>query len=139
VTLRRRWREAEVTLRLASSRAAQGGPRTEGKARAALAELCVLQGRLTEAERLIGDRRDHSDVVLPFARLHLARGEYEEAIGVAGIGVRHMGDDRVRAARLLGIVVQAQLTLGDSTGQPGDLAIIQSLADRTCAPGPPAS
>jgi hypothetical protein len=128
-----------VTLRLASSRAAQGGPRAEGKARAALAELCVLQGRLTEAERLIGDRRDHSDVVLPFARLHLARGEYEEAIGVAGIGVRHMGDDRVRAARLLGIVVQAQLTLGDSTGQPGDLAIIQSLADRTCAPGPPAS
>jgi hypothetical protein len=75
-----------VTLRLASSRAAQGGPRAEGKARAALAELCVLQGRLTEAERLIGDRRDHSDVVLPFARLHLARGEYEEAIGVAGVG-----------------------------------------------------
>ena len=106
------------------------------KARAALAELCVLQGRLTEAERLIGDRRDHSDVVLPLARLHLARGEYEEAIGIAGIGVRHMGDDRVRAARLLGIVVQAQLTLGDSTGQPGDLAIIQSLADRTCAPRP---
>ena len=77
-------------------------------------------------------------MVLPLARLHLARGEYEEAIGVAGIGVRHMGDDRVRAARLLGIVVQAQLTLGDSTGQPGDLAIIQSLADRTCPPGPPA-
>jgi hypothetical protein len=97
-----RWREAEVTLRLASSRAAQGGPRVEGKARAALAELCVLQGRLAEAER-------------------------------------QMGDDRVRAARLLGIVVQAQLTLGDSTGQPGDLAIIQSLADRTCAPGRPAS
>ena len=50
-----------------------------------------------------------------------------------------MGDDRVRAARLRGIVVQAQLTLGDGTGQPGDLAIIQSLADRTCGPGPPAS
>ena len=43
-----------MTLRLASSRAAQGRPRAEGKARAALAELCVLQGRLTEAERLIG-------------------------------------------------------------------------------------
>ena len=73
---------------------------------------------------------------MPLARLHLARGEYEEAIGVAGIGVRHMGDDRVRAARLLGIVVQAQLTPGDSTGQPGDLAIIQSLVDHTCAPRP---
>ena len=38
-----------MTLRLASSRAAQGGPRAEGKARAALAELCVLQGQLTRA------------------------------------------------------------------------------------------
>ena len=74
-----RWREAEVTLRLASNRAAQGGPRVEGKARAALAELCVLQGRLVEAEWLIGVRRDHSDALLPLARLHLVRGEYEEA------------------------------------------------------------
>jgi DNA-binding NarL/FixJ family response regulator len=123
-----RWREAEVTLRLASSRAAQGGPRVEGKARAALAELCVLQGRLVEAERLIGVRRDHSDALLPLARLHLTRGEYEEAIGVAGMGVRQMGDDRVRAARLLGIVVQAQLALGDSGGAAKTTARLAELA-----------
>ena len=63
-----------------------------------------IAGRRAEAERLIGVRRDHPDALLPLARLHFARGEYEEAIGVAGIGVRQMGDDRVRAARLLGIV-----------------------------------
>lgn len=89
-----------------------------GQGAAALAKLCVLHGRLAEAERLIGDRRDHPDALLPLACLHLARGEYEEAIGVAGIGVRQMGADRVRAARLLSIVVQAQLALGTAAAPP---------------------
>jgi hypothetical protein len=64
----------------------------EGKARAALAELCVLQGRLAEAER-------------------------------------QMGDDRARAARLLGIVVWAQLALGDSGGAAEATARLAELAD----------
>lgn len=123
-----RWREAEVTLRLASSRAVQGGPRVVGKARAALAELCVLQGRLAEAERLIGDRRDHPDALQPLAQLHLARGEYDHAIGVAGVGVRRMADDRVRAARLLGIVVEAQSALEDSDGAAKTAARLAELA-----------
>ena len=46
-----RWEEAEVTLRLASSRTRQAGPRVEGQQRAALAELWVMQGRLDDAER----------------------------------------------------------------------------------------
>jgi DNA-binding CsgD family transcriptional regulator len=129
-----RWREAEVTLRLAGSRGVQGGPRVEGKARAALAELCVLQGRLGEAERLIGSRRDHPDSLLPVAQLHLAREQHDDALGVANLALRHMGDDRVRAARLLGIAVQAQLAMDDLSGATQSATRLTELAEGRAIP-----
>lgn len=104
-----RWHEAEVTLRLASKRAGQAGPRSEGQVRAALAELWVLQGRLDDAERLILGRREHPDCLLALASLLLARQQYDQAVGVARQGIRHLGDDRVRTARLLAICVEAEL------------------------------
>ena len=108
-----RWAEAEVTLRLASSRTAQAGPRTEGQVRAALAELWVLQGRLDDAERLLAGRHDHQDCVLPLSALLLSRRSYPEAAAVARHGIRLMGDDRVRTVRLLAICVEAELAGGD--------------------------
>ena len=108
-----RWDEAETTLRLASSRSVGAGPRTEGQVRAALAELWVLQGRLDDAERLLAGRHDHPDCILPLAALHLSRHAYPEATTVARHGVRLMGDDRVRTARLLSICVEADLAQGD--------------------------
>jgi DNA-binding NarL/FixJ family response regulator len=108
-----RWDEAEVTLRLASSRTAHAGPRTEGQVRAALAELWVLQGRLDDAERLLAGRYDHQDCILPLAALRLSRCAYPEAAAVARHGIRLMGDDRVRAARLHAICVEAELARGD--------------------------
>jgi DNA-binding NarL/FixJ family response regulator len=108
-----RWDEAEVTLRLASSRTAHAGLRTEGQVRAALAELWVRQGRLDDAERLLAGRRDHPDCVLPLAALHLARKAWPDAAAVARRGIRLMGDDRVRAARLRTICVEAELARGN--------------------------
>jgi DNA-binding NarL/FixJ family response regulator len=108
-----RWDEAEVTLRLASSRTKEAGPRTEGQVRAALAELWVRQGRLDDAERLLAGRRDHPDAILPLAALHLARQTWPDAAAVARHGLRLMGDDRVRAARLRMICVEAELARGD--------------------------
>ena len=91
-----RWDDAEVTLRLASSRTTQAGPRVDGQVRAALAELWVLQGRLDDAERLLSGRHDHQDSILPLAGLHLARGAWVEAAAVARRGIRLMGEDRMR-------------------------------------------
>ena len=108
-----RWDEAEVTLRLASSRTGQAGPRTEGQVRAALAELWVRQGRLDDAERLLVGRRDHPDSILPLAALHLARQAWPDAAALARHGIRLMGDDRVRAARLRTICVEAELARGN--------------------------
>jgi DNA-binding CsgD family transcriptional regulator len=108
-----RWDEAEVALRLGGGRAPFGGARIAGQAKAALAELWIAQGRLVDARRLIADRADHPDTVLPLAALQLADRRYADAIAVTRRGVETMGDDRMRVARLLLIRVQACLACGD--------------------------
>lgn len=126
-----RWDQAEVTLRLATTRATEGGPRSEGQARAALAHLWVLQGRLDDAQRLLTGRHDDQDAVLPLAGLHYARGAYSEAISVARRGMRLMGQDRVRAARLLAICVEAELARGATQAASSAAGELEALtADR---------
>lgn len=129
-----RWREAEATLRLAGARAVGAGPRSEGKVRAALAELWVLQGRLGDAERLVNDRRDHMDCAVPLALLHLARGQHSDVVGVAQQALRHMGEDRVRASRLLGAQIEAQLALGDGSASEASASRLEALASGNALP-----
>ena len=122
-----RWDEAEVTLRLASSRTAPAGPRVDGQVRAALAELWVLQGRLDDAERLLAGRHDHQDCILPLAALHLARGAWLDAAAVARHGIRLMGDDRMRSARLHTICVEAELASGHTEQAHADADQLAAL------------
>jgi DNA-binding NarL/FixJ family response regulator len=129
-----RWDEAEVTLRLASSRTARAGPRTDGQVRAALAELWVMQGRLDDAQRLLAGRRDHPDAVLPLAALHLAQHAWHDAAAVGRHGIRQMGDDRVRAARLRTICVEAELGRGNIDQARADADALSAL---TLDPAPP--
>lgn len=129
-----RWDEAEVTLRLASSRSAHAGPRVEGQVRAALAELWVAQGRLDDAERLLAGRHDHQDCVLPLAALHLARGAWPDAAAVARHGIRLMGDDRLRAARLHTICVEAELASGHTEQARADADQLAALTEDHALP-----
>jgi DNA-binding NarL/FixJ family response regulator len=127
-----RWQHAEVTLCLAGALAARSGPSIDGKARAALAELRVLQGRLADAERLVNDRRGHMDTTLPLVSLHLARGEHRDAAGLARQGLRNMGDDHVRAARLLVMLAEAQLALAEVEAADASVMRLDEIAaDRT--------
>ena len=123
-----RWRHAEVTLRLAGTLAARSGPRVDGKARAALAELRVLQGRLADAERLVNDRPGHMDTTLPLMSLHLARGEHRDVAGLARQALRNMGDDHVRAARLLVMLTEAQLALADAEAAEAAVRRLDQIA-----------
>ena len=49
----------------------------------------------------------------PTARLHLARGDHDLARAVARRGLRVAGSDRLRAAELLTVLVDAELARGD--------------------------
>jgi len=108
-----RWGEAEDLLRRTSAEFEEVMPGGAWHPPIALAELRILQGRLAEAEALLLGRDDHIQALLPTARLHLARGDFDLACATARRGLRLMGDDRVRAAALLGVLVEAELSRGD--------------------------
>jgi DNA-binding NarL/FixJ family response regulator len=123
-----RWQHAEATLHLAGVKAAHSGARVDGRARAALAELRVLQGRLGDAERLINDRREHLDAAVPLSGLLLGRAKHSAVVGVVKQALRSLGDDRMRSTRLLVMLTQAQLALGDVDEAQDAVARLEQLA-----------
>ncbi len=108
-----RWSEADHLLRQAYGQLERLMPGASWHPPIALADLRIRQGRLAEAEALLLGRDDHMEALLPMSRLHLARGDFHLAGATARRGVRLIGDDRVRAAPLLGVLVEAELGLGD--------------------------
>jgi tetratricopeptide (TPR) repeat protein len=79
----------------------------------ALADLRIRQGRFAEAEMLLVGKDQAMQALLPAARLHLARGDHDLARVTALRGLRVIGDDRLRAAELLSVLVDAELARGD--------------------------
>lgn len=79
----------------------------------ALAELRIRQGRLADAEMLLLGKDGHLQALLPAARLHLARGDHELARATASRGLRAVGNDRLRAAELLAVLVDIELDASD--------------------------
>lgn len=108
-----RWGEAEEVLLRAYDAMEQVMPGAAWHPTIALAELRILQGRLAEAEALLVGRDDHIQALLPAARLHLGRGEFDLACATARRGLRMLVADRVRGSALLGVVVEAELGRGD--------------------------
>ncbi len=54
----------------------------------ALADLRIRQGRLADAEQLLLGKDGHVEALLPAARLHLARADYDLARATALRGLR---------------------------------------------------
>jgi tetratricopeptide (TPR) repeat protein len=114
-----RWGEAEEVLVRAHAALEQLMPGMAWHTTIALAELRILQGRLAEAEALLLGRDDHVHALVPMARLHLARGDAELACATARRGLRMLSADRIRAAALLGVVVESELARSDLTAAEG--------------------
>jgi hypothetical protein len=110
-----RWSEAEQVLEKAHAEIEEAMPGAAWHTVIALAELRILQGRLAEAEALLLGRDGHIQALVPLARLHALRGDHDLAVTVARRGLRLLASDRIRAATLLGVVVEAELGRGDVT------------------------
>lgn len=108
-----RWGEAEEILVRAYEAIDSVMPGAAWHPPITLAELRILQGRLAEAEALLLGRDHFVQALLPTARLHLARGDHDLARATARRGLRMIADDRVRAATLLGVLVEAELGRDD--------------------------
>ncbi len=109
-----RWSEAEAVLIQAQKefRTAFGAP-TSWHPDIALADLRTRQGRWVEAEQLLLGKDAVIPALLPLARLHVERGDHALALAAVERGLHLMGDDRLRAAELLTIAVDAHLAAGD--------------------------
>jgi tetratricopeptide (TPR) repeat protein len=108
-----RWGEAEVMLTRANEDFEAGMGMPSWHPAIALAELRIRQGRLADAEMLLLGKDGHLQALLPAAHLHLARGDYDLARATASRGLRAIGDDRLRAADLLAVLVDIELAAGD--------------------------
>jgi tetratricopeptide (TPR) repeat protein len=80
---------------------------------AALATLRLMQGRLSEAAELLAPYEDRFEVCEPLARLHYIRGASDRAAAVIDEALLQLVGDRLRAGRLLTLLVEVELARGD--------------------------
>jgi len=108
-----RWPEAETEMleAMAPSSTTCVPKRAEGAG--AFAHLRLLQGRLDDAAELLAPYTDRFEVCESLARLHLARGELDRAAAVAEGALVQLVGDRLRAGRLLSLLVEIDLQRGD--------------------------
>ena len=108
-----RWGDAEAMLVRSIEEFEAGMHMPSWHPAIALAELRIRQGRLADAEMLLLGKDGSLQALLPAAHLHLARGDLDLARATAARGVRAIGDDRLRAADLLAVLVDIELAAGD--------------------------
>jgi tetratricopeptide (TPR) repeat protein len=108
-----RWSDAEAMLVRAIEAFEAGMGMPSWHPAIALAELRIRQGRLADAEMLLLGKDGSLQALLPAAHLHLARGDLDLARATATRGLRAVGDDRLRAADLLAVLVDSELAAGD--------------------------
>lgn len=124
-----RWREAETALRMALAKGESSYHNLRLTTRATLADLWIHQGRLVEAVRLIDESLDRVEVMGPRARLYLAQRQYDLAAAVARQALRHLSGDRLRAASLLLVLVEAELGGGNIIAAEKAALRLQHMAE----------
>ena len=108
-----KWQDAETALTEAIQSFDAGHRGLRVNAVLKLADLRVSQGRLEEAEVLLGGYEDYGNSVLPRARLHLARGESELAKAVLEQALQSESSLSLYRAPLLRLLVDVLLTIND--------------------------
>jgi ATP/maltotriose-dependent transcriptional regulator MalT len=108
-----KWRDAETALTEAIHTFDTGHHGLRVNAVLKLADLRVSQGRLEEAEVLLGGYEDYASSVLPRARLHLARGESDLARAVLEQTLQSDSSPSLHRAPLLRLLVNVLLASND--------------------------
>jgi DNA-binding NarL/FixJ family response regulator len=124
-----RWKEGETHLRMGLARGETSVRHIRLATRAVLADLWIRQGRLHEAARLIDQSVDRVEISGPRARLYLAQGRYDLAAAVARQALRQLSGDRLRAASMLLVLVEAELGAGNAEGAEESAKQLQQLSE----------
>jgi len=110
------WTEAEHVL-ITACRDLAGVPRKVSEGIVRLAELRRRQGRLDQAQALLGQAERHRLSLLVRTALSLDRGDAQSAADDAERFLRRVGEvDRFERVPALELLVRARLALGDGPG-----------------------
>jgi DNA-binding NarL/FixJ family response regulator len=123
-----RWREAETTLRMGVAKGTTSFLHTKLETRAALASLWIRQGRLEDAARLLDQNVDRVEIMAPRAHLALAQRSHERAAALARQALRQLNGDQLRTAPLLLVVVEAELSMGNTEAAESAAAQLERLS-----------
>lgn len=109
-----RWPEAEAEMREVLGPSSTACVPKLADAAGALASLRLMQGHVDEAAELLAPYADRFEVCGPLARLHYARGEFDLAAAVIERALHALVGDRLRAGRLLALLVDVDLAREDT-------------------------
>jgi tetratricopeptide (TPR) repeat protein len=108
-----RWPEAEAEMTAVLGPASTACIPKMAEAAGALASLRLMQGRLDEAAELLLPYADRFEVCEPLARLYFERGELDLSAAVIDRALHDLVGDRLRAGRLLRLLVEVDLARRD--------------------------
>lgn len=129
------WEQAEGLLSEGLGALQAAGQRSRCVHPAAkLAELRLLQGRISEAEQLLSGFEDLPEATHALASLHLARGQPVLAAAVLHRRLNWIGDDNVLAAPFLALLVDVQLAQGDVVEAASTAVRLGAIAERSGIP-----
>jgi tetratricopeptide (TPR) repeat protein len=123
-----RWSEAEVEILHAFGPNATRAVSKQADAAGALARLRLMQGRLDEVSELLAPYAGHFEVCEQLARLHLLRDEPDLAAAALNRGLHDLVGDRLRAGRLLELLVEVELARDHPEGAELALERLEACA-----------
>ena len=126
-----RWEDAERALEIALDVHERYVPQLAAPTVAALAELRVRQGRLSEAEQLLVGREEHPESLRALAHLRLAQGRAHVAAALLERGLLAAEGDAMRTAQLLAPLVDAHLAEGEIELAAAAASRLAEVARRT--------
>lgn len=129
-----RWKEAETALRMGLAQGETSVHHVRLATQAALADLCICQGRLDEAAQLIDHNVDRVEISGPRARLFLAQGRYDLAAAGARLALRQLTGDCLRSASMLLVLVEAELAGGNAEAAEEAARQLQQMSEGTEPP-----
>jgi tetratricopeptide (TPR) repeat protein len=123
-----RWTEAEVEILYAFGPNSTKALSKQADAAGALARLRLMQGRLDEVSELLAPYAGRFEVCEQLARLHLLREEPDLAAAVINRALHDLVGDRLRAGRLLELLVEVELARDHPDGAELALERLEACA-----------
>lgn len=121
------WTRAEDEFQAALQMSKDAGPGPQAEALVGLADLRSRQGRLEEAEALLGDL-SNAVISLTAARLRFARGEPEVVVAFLERRMEQLGESHIEAPPTLAMLVDALIASGNVDAAAEALARLDAVA-----------